>query len=254
MTRRYLVVFLTVCLLAGLSYGEAQRTVFSHENKLPERHQLEAGLKATFVQYPREDYSTVIERDELAGAPYLRFAVFENMVLNAEIPYVSISPKYGDSEQGFGDATVGAEFLPWQDIFGYPYILPHVSVALPTGDEDKNMGMGETRTQFGVSVGTTVEDVYHFVADVSYLMYRDRGNEISISGAVIWDLSDQFSLHLETLVINDREVGPESNNPIYIIGGMSFRATEQLQFSAYGGSARQAEEDVIAGGKVSYSF
>ncbi len=254
MTRRYLVVLVSMCLIAGFAYGEAQRTVFTHENRVPEARQLEVGVGGSFSEFPEDTQRGFKGYDSYAFGPYLRYGLDERFSVNADIPFMYIDRRDGDSDQGLGDVSVGFEFVGWQDVFGYPYILPHATLYLPTGDEDKGMGEGKARPAFGVSIGTTVNDVFHFVVDATYTIYRDRGNEASFGGSLIWDLDEKFSLSAECLVISNRDTGPESNNPIYIIGGMHYEVNDDIQLSVYGGSSHHSEEDVIAGAKASYSF
>lgn len=255
MTRRYLVVLLAAVLVSGSAYGEARRTAFTWENKMPDAKQLEVGLVGAYREIPDEFRGDTDSRDEYTGGPYLRYGLTENLAAFAEFPFTYIDPRAGDSDQGPADASAGFEFVAWEDVFGFPYILPHVTVSFPTGDEDKGMGSGKTLVTAGASVGTTVEDVFHFVVDGSYTFFREEENVAEFSGSLIWDLSDQFSLLAEAKVTDEqKKEGKDTNHPLYFLGGMSYRANDNLQFSVYGGGSKHADEDVLAGAKVSYSF
>lgn len=255
MTRRYLVVLLAAVLVSGSAYGEARRTAFTWENKMPNPKQLEVGLVGVYREIPEEFRGDRDSRDEYTGGPYLRYGLFENLAAFAEFPFMYVDPRAGDSQQGPADIEAGFEFVAWQDIFGFPYILPHVAVSFPTGDEDKGMGSGKTLVTVGASIGTTVEDVFHFVVDGSYTFFREDKNVAVFSGSVIWDLSPQFSLLAEANVTDEQQKDDkDSNHPLRFLGGMSYRANDHLQFTVYGGGSKHADEDVLAGAKMSYSF
>lgn len=251
--RKWLLVSCLLLALAGSGIAESRRTLFTFENKVPEKGQLEIGALGWYREVPDERPPVVLSRDEYTATPYLRYGLTENANLTAQFPYRYNDPKFGDSEQGPGDVELGAELVAFQDILNYPYILTHVAVCLPTGDEDKGLGEGETRPTFGVSVGTTIYDVLHFVIDASYTIYRDEENEAVFSGAIIWDVGKELSLSAEASV-SDKEVESEGDKPIYYLGGMTYRVSEALQVSVYGGGSQNAETDALAGVKVSYSF
>lgn len=236
-----------------VAFGESRRTAYTYENKVPEKGQIEIGALGWYREVPDERVSGNMGRDEYTFEPYLRYGLLKDFNVTAKFPYMYVDPKNADSEQGPGDIELGAELVAFQDIFGYPFILPHVGVRLPTGDEDKGLGEGETRTTAGVSIGTTIYDVLHFVADVGYTIYRDEENETTISGSIVWDVDEKLALLAEVRTSN-KEVGSEENRPVYYVGGMSYRATEGFQLTVYGGGAQHAETDVLAGAKISYSF
>jgi hypothetical protein len=245
------VVFVLVC--HAMAFGESRRTLYTYENKTPEKGEVEIGALGWYREVADERASVDIGRDEYTLEPYLRYGLLKDFNVTAKFPYMYIDPKASDNEQGPGDVELGAELVAFQDIFGYPFILPHVAVRLPTGDEDKGIGEGNTRTTCGVSVGTRIYDALQFVVDASYTIYRDEENETLLGGSVVWDVDERLSLLGEVRTSN-KEVGLEANRPVYYLGGMCYRATDALQITVYGGGAQHAETDVLAGAKVAFSF
>ncbi|OGV47284.1 MAG: hypothetical protein A2X46_18255 [Lentisphaerae bacterium GWF2_57_35] len=225
------------------------------ENKFPERGQFEAGVLGDYINY-KEDFMVSLSKSYMA-APYVRYGVFENLALSAEVPYVNVKDRTDDREHGLGDINLGLEFRPWQDIFRYPWIVPHLTVGLPTGDEDKNLGRGKTSGTFGIAVGTVVEEVVHFIADARYgvVSGSETSDEdvASIAGAIVWDLSDQFSLIGEVKATNE-DNAPYDGTPVYFDGGMSYEATKNLSLMFFAGSAQNTAEDFHGNMKVAYTF
>jgi len=254
MIRKALVTILVMSVVAGAAYGKQMRTLYTKENRLPEKHQLELGAKGFYREFPEEYTNDPNSKDEYSGIPYLRFALFESFAVYGEFPVMYIDPRGGNSEFGPGDFAFGAELVAWEDIFGYPYIIPHAEVTVPSGDEDKGMGAGTTLFSFGVSAGQVVEDVVHFIADATYTIYRTEENIARFSGSIIWDVSEIFSIHGEVQVTDEQQTEDDSNHPVYIVGGMSYEPLENLGMTVYGGGASDADADVIAGFKVSWSF
>lgn len=247
---------LAACMAMTLSvaaYGESERTLFTYENRVPEKGQVEIGVLGVYREVPDEDAVRVMSRDEYLVGPYLRYGLSERLSVSAAFPYKYIDPKYGDAEQGPGDVVLEAVLVAFQDIFGYPFVIPHVSLFLPTGDEDKGLGEGETQTRVGVSIGTTIYDVLHFIVDGSYTIRRDETNVKELGASIVWDLDKRFSVQAEFQVSNDKFPG-DDNNPVYYLGGATYRPSEALQITVYGGGAQHAETDVYGGAKVSYSF
>ena len=201
----------------------------------------------------RSDFGFVAGRDEWISAAYGRYGLTEDLAAYAKVPYVQVKPDIGDSESGLGDIAAGFEFRVSQDIFDYPWVMPHAELKLDTGDEEKGLGSGTTVTTVGLAVGTTVMDVFHWVGDAAYQIHDEGENIASISGAFIWDLSDQCSVLVEGTA-NDLERGPGREHPKFFQGGLTYEASENLMIGFYGGSGKNTDEDVVATVKAAYSF
>ncbi len=237
----------------GATWAEPIRTLLTKENKLPAKWQVEAGLLGEYANYKDE----FILSKAYEVAPYGRFGLFENLAVSLEVPYRNVKNRISDTEQGLGDVRLGLDFVPWQDLFSFPWIMPHVTVGLPTGDEDKGLGRGKTTGQFGVAVGTVVNEEFHFIADGRYEVISGSDstddNVASLAGAIVWDLSEQFSL-LGEIKITNQDNDPYEGTPIYFNGGMSYKATEALALMFYAGGSQNTPEDFTGSMKIAYSF
>jgi hypothetical protein len=242
MTKKWFIAGL-LTLAVGTSYGEPMRTVLTKENKFPRPLQAELGSEFTYVEYD--------DGDIISARPYIRYGLFENLAIVGALPYHSINPDFGDDVNGIGDATVGLEFLAYEDLFGYPWIMPHIEVSFPTGDEDKGLGAGDSEFQVGVAIGTTVHDVLHWALDVRYRVLDDAENVPSAALSIVWDLDKRFSLIAEIEVADDDE---NDDTPVTFLAGMHYKATRDLQFGIYGGASDGTDADTIIHGKISYSF
>lgn len=234
-----------VAITGWSAQAEPVRTVLTKENRLPPLYQAELGTEFIYME---TEFSEVV-----SVVPMLRYTVLPDLALYAKLPYHSIKPDVGSRESGIGDVVAGFEFVAYQDVFGYPWILPHAEVHFDTGDEDKGLGTGDTEYLIGVAAGTTVSRDYHFVVDARYRIVSDMDNIPSVAGAFIWDLDDRFSLLSEIEV--SREKGPmDDSHPVMFLGGMHYKATPALQFRVSGGTAANSDIDVVVRGNVTYSF
>ena len=239
-----------VVAVAGGAWAEAERTLLTRENKLPEMGQVEVGaLFGVQALTHGKDYQETA---------YARYGLLGNLALNAGVPLRQVRPDkgFGDSQFGLGDVTVGFEIVPYQDVFRFPYILPHVDVGLPTGDKDKNMGSGDVSLFAGITVGTTTFEIYHWAADVSvrHLVDNDpmtKDDTVVLSGSFIWDLNDEFSL-LTEISGTDQEL--PDGKPVTLEGGMIYKPTDNWMFGLYGGKTLHAGEDWNGTFKASFSF
>lgn len=209
-----------------------QRTLLTRENKFPKVGHAEVG---GFFEHD-EQFNN--DRDSLGV--YGRYGFWENMGFEAAVPFVD-SDFDGDSNTGIGDIDLKLDLLAFQDIFRYPFIIPHADVSLPTGDEDKGLGTGETVFTFGVSVGTKVYEQLTYVIDASYAFNgRTIGDEeeniYMVSGSIVWDISDRFAVLAEGRIFEKNDF---DDMPYQAQGGLAYRITEDVQIAGYGGTYRE---------------
>src|SRR5438105_4271491 len=126
MMRRLFLVCSTLVLTTPFVHAEAQRALLTHENRFPEVGKAEIGAYVDYLQFNNGDQTDL--------RPYGRYTVINNLTLNASVPYEWTNPDNGSNENGFGDTDVGLELLAYQDIFEYPWIIPHVDTSFSTGD------------------------------------------------------------------------------------------------------------------------
>jgi hypothetical protein len=248
MTRRMIVVALAGLLPAVAGFAEPMRTQLTRENKFPGLYQPELGMTALHRDFEDGEANSL--------APYVRVGVISNLTFITEAPFVFTDPDSGDKEAGLGDVRLGLELLAFQDIFDYPFIVPHLDITLATGDEDDGMGVGDTVTTAGISVGSRMYEVLTLIGDIAYSLngggpVGDREDVLILAGSLVWDLSEQFALLAEGKVTDENSA---NDHPAYLQGGLAYKPTENLMIAAYGGQWSSAGEDVNASIKVAYTF
>lgn len=247
MIRKALVVLVLLSLTAGVSLGESSRLMLPVENKMPALHKLELGALGQYQEVPAV-FPAFTDSEVYLVEPYARFGLFRNFTIFTRVPYKSVEPDIGETTDGLGDVSAGFELVAFEDYFDFPYIIPHAEIIFDTADE--GLGNGENRLKAGVSVGTVVDDQWHYVLDVSYMSSDDVDDLYLVSGGFVWDLNKQCSLLLEGRVSG--EDFEDKSYTIYGQGGLTYNATESLAYTVYVGSGDK--EDISTALKVAYSF
>ncbi len=227
------------------------RTLFTTENSFPETGQLQAG-------YEFQNREFELDGSIESQAVSLRYGLMENVATRVRVPFVSIEDEFGGDESGMGDVILGFDLLAYEDIFRYPYVIPHLDIGFATGDEEVELGGGETMIKFGVSVGTVVYDVLHYVADVSYAMDYDVVGEPTDDAMIgslsmIWDISERFSLVGEASVTSLDELGEEQ---FTAGGGMTYAWSEKFSTTFFAGMVDDefSGEESMVSLKANYTF
>ena len=240
--------------------AEQSRPAFTKENRFPDFHQVELGTIFQYNELGDEDEAALsTDANEFIVEPFVRYQATEKMALQASLPYVSVDPDLGNGVDELGDISLGAEWLAYEHIYSFPYIIPHVTVLFDTGDEEKALAAesrkraGETRTKFGITLGTMRWENWTFNGDLSYTLFSDAENIFAAAGSVIWDLSEEFSWLIEG-VVSDEDVPNSSEPPGFVQGGFSYHPYERFQFTAYGGGGKNLGRDVSATLKLSYDL
>lgn len=230
--------------------AEPLRTLFTHENQLPEKGQLELGALAGTQQY--ETLS------QFGESLYARYGLFGNLAAYASVPFHETLYKngFGSNTSGLGDLGIGFEVLPYEDIFKFPYIMPHLEFRLPTGDQDKGYGSGDVSILAGVTVGTKTWECVDWALDVTgaHLTTNDpllKNDTIIVSGSIVWNLDEQFALVSE--VSGSDQTYPDGH-PITFDGGMVYKPIENFMVGVYGGKTIHTGESWEGTLKLSYSF
>lgn len=257
MIRKALLPILVVCLLASWASAEAMRPLLTKENKMPKQWHPEVGVVFQYAETPEDEKDV---RDEeyqrYTTTPYARVGLLDNLAAFATFPYVEKDIKDEDTERGAGDITAGLELVAWQDLFGFPYVMPHFEVSFDTGDEDGGLGSGETISTVGLCAGTKVMDQFNWAGDLRYAIHSDEKNIISFAASLVWDLGERFSLLAEAK-ISDRDEEAEENdddNPFILQGGASYMLFKKLMIAGYLGYGWNTEEEVVASAKASLAF
>lgn len=234
---------------AGVASAETMRPLLTKENRLPEVRQLELGLVTEFRE---EDGSGTEDFSTWEFSPELRYGLASELIFTLAVP--ALTREVGeDTENGLGDIQLGLEFLAWEDIFHYPYILPYLEIGLPTGDEDEGLGYGDVTAEAGLAIGTTVYDSLTYALDGGYRFLQDAGNVFKVSGALIYELSKQTSILVEGEFEEARE--GEEDDRVLVLGGLTYKPTTRWFVGLYGGARLDGEtDDPVGGAKVTYTF
>ena len=272
MKLKYLVLGTVLLIAASMASAQSEsiRPLFVKENKMPELYSFEVDVLGSYTRYDETLNSSIpglkLKRSEYTVTPQVRFGAYENLTLYGKVPYSFIKSDYQNANlDGFDDVTIGAELLAYEYTYKYPWVIPYVEVSFPTGKEDDMLpirksdtifghSQGKVDAIFGVAVGTTVNDVYHYILDGRYDANNEENGAFSGAVCIIWDLSDQFSVLGEAKVSQAPENNPYSGIPACFNGGMSYAPHEDLRFTAYAGTAVNNAEEGHGGLKIAYMF
>jgi hypothetical protein len=262
MKKIILSILLTLTISIALScsvFAEPNRPLYTKENRLPDKDKTEIGTLASYAEYD-EGTSTVLGnylRHEGTVTPYFRYGLLENMSVYSKIPFKFIDSDLNGTENGLSDISLGLEFLVYEYIFSYPYVLPYIEVTFPTGDDDNGLGTGEFEYMIGTSIGDTMYNVYHFILDgrFEYQQFSNNETESLFSGGLtaIWDVSDAFSILAEARITQEPENSDEGI-PGYFNAGMCYEAANNLSIYWYGGTTMNTDENGYGMVKIAYSF
>ncbi|MFQ5839150.1 MAG: hypothetical protein ACE5HK_00335 [Candidatus Methylomirabilales bacterium] len=142
------------------------------------------------------------------------------------------------SETGVGDTVVkGRVYLLDDPGPGSPVpgLTPFVKVKIPTADEDKNLGTGETDYGFGLEFDKQFGPFFLF-GDVSYTVIgdppgRNLRNRPAASVGAGAELSQAISL--SALIDWRRSLVAGIDDPVELVGTLSFRRTRTTTVSPY---------------------
>ncbi|NLB60780.1 MAG: hypothetical protein GX806_06945 [Lentisphaerae bacterium] len=251
----------------GYAQSEAMRPLYVKENKMPELFAFEIGALGSYVQYDESlnKPGLDLKRSEYIATPYVRYGAYENITLYSALPISYMQSDRLGNEMGIKDLVVGMELLAYEYTYKYPWVIPYIEVTFPTGNEnhsaplqkiDSSFGysLGQCNGIFGIAVGTTVEDVYHYILDGRYEVNADDKGLFSGAACFIWDLSDRFSFLAEAKVTEEPKNKVYSGVPAYFNGGLSYSPTESLCCTAYGGTSVNTAEEGHGGLKISWIF
>lgn len=256
-------------MAASAIYAQSEtiRPLFVKENKMPELHAFEVDLVGSYVRYDESQNvaNLKLKRSEYTVTPEARFGVYENVTLYGRVPFRYIKSDTLGNKTGLDDITLGAELLAYEYTYKYPWVIPYAEVSFPTGKDDDMTPIRKTDTIFGysqgkvdgifgVAVGTTVADIYHYILDGRYDINTGDNGTFSGAAGFIWDLSDQFSVLGEAKVSQAPENNPYSGVPVFFNGGLSYAPHERLRCTAYGGAAVNCAEEGHGGLKIAYMF
>jgi hypothetical protein len=84
------------------------------------------------------------EEDVLTTEASFEYGITDRLQVEGTVPYVSLDPEDGETASGLGDAELGVLYAVRKPLLPLA-ISTGLEVTLPTGDEDEDLGEGETR-------------------------------------------------------------------------------------------------------------
>ena len=260
------IVLFALAVLPLRAESESIRTLYTRENRFPELGKFEVGSYVSYQQLDEyfinkidkkcyKDYyvSKDARRSDTTVTPYARYGLLENLTTYAKVPVDFVSSDVKGSQTGFNDIALGMELLAYEYTYKYPWVVPYIEVTLPTGDDNNHMGIGKVDPIFGIAVGTTTFDKYHWALDGRYDANIISDGRFEGAASFIWDLSEQFSLLVEAKIM-EKSPGADKDVPAYFNGGFAYKPIEQLSVNLYGGTSVDAEEKGHGSVKVAYNF
>ena len=241
----------TGLFVAATALAEVQRPQFTVENRFPKTGHLEAGAQVSYTELTPAGLQGDVSATAIT--PFARLGLIENLTGTVRLPIVSEEPDFGSSEFGTGSLGLGLQLRAYQDILGYPYVIPHVEVQVDTANEDLISREGQTTTTIGLSIGTVVNDEVTFVGDVSYLNNQDTDSGLQGALSVMWAWSDRFSWITEVKVADISE-DDEDSTPGAVLGGFSYSWSRKLVSTFHVGTGIDSTEDVLAMAKAAYAW
>lgn len=252
-----LMLGMVMAAMMVTAQAEPMRTLLTKENQMTEKGQAELGVLANTQQYESSGAYT--------EAAYVRYGLFGNLAAYALVPthQTRFKTGKGNNQNGFGDVALGFDLVAYEDIFRFPYILPHMEIGFPTGDQDKGFGTGDVSFRGGVTVGTKTWECVNWAVDATgqHLSNNDptlKSDTIVISGSIVWDLDEQFSLVTE---VSSSDQNYPDGHPVTYEAGMVYKPTENLMFGVYGGKTTHATDPIThtteswnGSFKLAYSF
>jgi hypothetical protein len=239
---------LLTVLIATIGTAEPVRTFYSLENQLPRWEQLEVGVDFEASELEVGPFDI----DYMETSIYARYGLLDDLAVQIDIPFAQFDPGIGDSESGIGDVELEFQLRAYEDIFGYPYFIPYVNVALPTGDDDKGLGTGDTVVTGGIAYGSTIHDWIDWVLDVSYQINSDEDNQIKVGHSYVWNVSEEFAI-LTELYYEQASID-ELDDDFIIAGGFSYNWSLNLEMALSVGAGVEGPTDVKGNARIAYSF
>jgi hypothetical protein len=169
------------------------------------------------------------------------------------VPLQVVSSDVKGTQTGFNDLALGMDLLAYEYTYKYPWVIPYIEVTFPTGSDRNHMGLGKVDPIFGIAVGTTTFDVYHWVLDGRYDANAISDGRFEGAASFVWDLSDQFSFLAEAKVM-EKSPGSTKDVPVYFNGGFAYKPVEELSVNLYAGTSVNAEENGRGSVKIAYNF
>ena len=189
-------------------------------------------------EYNREKETTsgIIVKESGSGlVPTLTYGVMDQIDLFIAVPYVWYSAEEEGAgtvrENGAADSIAGMKWRCYEregmSIGIKPFLI------IPTGNEEKGLGSGETG--YGtIVIMTKVEGPWTVHADFGYLRNQNEPDERKdlwqASAAVTFKVVKNLVLGADMGIVTNRDK-TSREEPVYLLGGMVYSVNDDLELS-----------------------
>jgi hypothetical protein len=189
----------------------------------------------------------------------LSFGIAENVDLILSLPYLWGKAEANEitlyDEKGIGDAMLETKWRLFEKD-GFSLALKP-GIRFPTGDEDKGLGTGKLGGHIFL-IGSKELGSWAFHANLGYIRNENDADERKdiwhASLAATWEVVKNLKLAADVGVERNTE-DESSNNPAFLIGGIIYSITENLDVDLgvkYGLTEPEADISAMAG--VTFRF
>ena len=174
-------------------------------------------------------------RDQLRAPLTLRFAASRRLLLELDLDTFDSErdEETRQRETGVGDTRLGAQVLAVEDGEGHPALAFAYIVKLPSASETKQLGTGRVDHRVVALVSKKLGET-DVDFNIAYLNVGREDSERRASGgqaalSFTRELTDKFGLVGEVSGQSEEDLLPRG---IYPLGGVTFKASERVQFDA----------------------
>ena len=189
----------------------------------------------------------------------LSYGIAENVDLILGLPYLWGKAEANEitvyDEKGIGDATLEAKWRLFEKDGFSMALKPGIS--FPTGNDDKGLGTGKLGGHIFL-IGSKELGSWAFHANLGYIRNENDADERKdiwhASLAATWEVVKNLKLAADIGVERNTEE-ESSNNPAFLIGGIIYSITENLDVDLgvkYGLTEPEADISAMAG--VTFRF
>ena len=184
------------------------------------------------------------------------YGLLENMALCIELPFDILNPDDGETERGFGDMSLALKTSLLPESENLPSFLLKTIVKLPTGDEDKGLGSGETDTTLMMVASKTLGCVnLHANAGYTFIGGDSSDDNIIYGFAIGYDILPKLTLVCEAFMETENDFDKESHTVTPLVG-LRYHLTEKIildtAFSMGFCYDKKTDCNIISGMSVSF--
>lgn len=167
-------------------------------------------------------YSKASDEKEYEGELEAIYGLTDQVQLSAEVPYVWVDPDDGDSHNGVGDVQLAVN---WNFIEEKDFALGlSGTVALPTGDEDRDLGSGQFRYAPALLGALRVADAVELYGSIGGEFGDNHDDRFTYSLTAAYPINDFIPLiELTGETGSDEDV-------LYATPGLYWMGIEGLEF------------------------